>query len=954
MDLTSNDLFCLIKKKIMDKIDKDKKPSLPSISITKRIEFLKSQKKEENIEKYFKGVILNISNISNFIYNSVNPKMHICFNNLEYLSITNNFLINLNFIVNFPDLFYLDVYGNPLDDFYSLNYKNIFGYLRLSVDKFHENKILAISGLNCAILDLDIKDKTILKAFKSNNKNILMFNNEINYYIDKIANKKKKTFKTKKTIKFFKLNNDKIIDNKNNNDKNNANSDNILNKNKYLSLNFNDLIKKIEEEEKDFSKNNSDNSDKSIIELNKKEDYDILLNNNSIRNNNNIKIEIKNEFLLKIKNFFEELNQAINKLRKKIKTKINVNHLSNDDNYLNVEKKRLLLLYQTYLKLSIFNDEKNTDYFFCKNINSINNNKFTDTIKIYEIKKYIKCININIRFGIIILITILFYCLNMLSIKLSISIIHYILLKHYNFDEHKQIPKFENFGKFHYLCFYFDNFEDFKKKLIFAEKSQIDLYQKILNILEIKELILKSNYLKQKKDEKENKNLIEDISQKNKVSSLLMIMKELKIDKKIFILIEFFCDFIIFENMEHIVINEALNDEYSTIIEIKEILELIELDKNNVNKNNLSNKKFYKNKLDRIFNKFYFENDKIKMVKNKNFNNLEDNKISNSSLKYNLLSFIKNWNKDYMKKDQINIKNCFSIDKLIKKDNKKQNYNNKNNKEKDFTQNICFSEDKRNIKNPNQTNYNNNNYSIFIDKNSSINSHRNNTYKDEIKPNKRLLYKTNYNFNNKNNSYFTINNNSDIKSKNLLGIKSTNDIYYSKNDLRNTKLKVFNIKDNNFKDIFKYFDNGYKNKNYKKKLKKMYNKKFLKTHILNENINKDIKNLKNKKDKYYLTLNNNNNSNEGCFPFNTINKEDAKLKIKQIDNDIVNKNAHRLFWKNKYSNSRENINSLKEYYSEGLFVEKYNQEKQAKIISKIIENKNRKLKEKINITKVFE
>ena len=87
-------------------------------------------------------------------------------------------------------------------------------------------------------------------------------------------------------------------------------------------------------------------------------------------------------------------------------------------------------------------------FFFCKNINSINNNKFTDEIKIHEIKQYIKCININIRFGIIILITILFYCLNMISIKLSISIIHYLLLNHYKFDEHKHIPKFEILDNF--------------------------------------------------------------------------------------------------------------------------------------------------------------------------------------------------------------------------------------------------------------------------------------------------------------------------------------------------------------------------------------------------------------------------------------------------------------------------------------------------------------------------
>ena len=119
---------------------------------------------------------------------------------MEYLSIANNYLINLNFIVNIPDLFYLDVYGNPLEDFSFLNYKNIFGYLRLSVDKFHENKILAVTGLNCAILDIEIKDKTILKLFKSYNSHILMFNNEINYYVDELANCKRKTYKSKNSL----------------------------------------------------------------------------------------------------------------------------------------------------------------------------------------------------------------------------------------------------------------------------------------------------------------------------------------------------------------------------------------------------------------------------------------------------------------------------------------------------------------------------------------------------------------------------------------------------------------------------------------------------------------------------------------------------------------------------------------------------------------------------------
>ena len=298
MDLTSNDLYFSIKKKINEKKSKNKKPILPSISIAKRLEMLKQQNKEESIEQYFKGIILNVSNIANFFYNSVDPKIIKCFNNLEYLSITNNYLINLNFIINLPHFFYLDVYGNPLDEFCALNYKNIFGYLRLSVDKFHENKILAVTGLSCAIFDLELKDKNILRIFKSNNKNILMLNNEINYYIDKLSNKKRKIFKAKKTMRFFK-----------NNDTNNNNgniSDNTnMKKNKYLHLNFNDFIKQIEEAEND-SKYNSDNSDKSLMELNKNEKYQINeSNNNNFIKNKSIKVEITNKFLLEIKSYFD-------------------------------------------------------------------------------------------------------------------------------------------------------------------------------------------------------------------------------------------------------------------------------------------------------------------------------------------------------------------------------------------------------------------------------------------------------------------------------------------------------------------------------------------------------------------------------------------------------------------------------------------------------------------------
>ena len=227
MDLTSNELYKHINRLIKNIILSRPKPHIPSISIKSRKNQNNIIIEEENIEKYFIMIILNESNISNFIYNSsMNQKINMYFNKLEYLSLTNNYLININFIVNFPELFYLDVLGNPLVDFNGLNDKNIFGYLRLTVEKFNEKKVLSIKGLNCIILDFDIKDKNTLKYFKLNNPNIIMLNNEIIYYVDILKDAEiRKGTKRMRTIKRNVMN---LMAN---------NSNEIKNKNPKLDLN---------------------------------------------------------------------------------------------------------------------------------------------------------------------------------------------------------------------------------------------------------------------------------------------------------------------------------------------------------------------------------------------------------------------------------------------------------------------------------------------------------------------------------------------------------------------------------------------------------------------------------------------------------------------------------------------------------------------------------------------
>ena len=916
MDLTTNELYKQIKKKSKNIIIEDIKPVLPSISIKARLSQVNQPKKEENIEKYFTMIILNESNISNFIYNSsLNQKIISCFNHLEYLSITNNYLINLNFIISFPDLFYLDVYGNPLEDFDALNSKTIFGYLRLTPEKFHEKNILSICGLNCSILDIDIKDKNVLRYFKINNPNIMMLNNEIIYYIDTLIEAE-----TKRGTKKIKLERNSVVNTSNSNNISGSKNSNIDSNKINLYLDF-----------KTDKRNQNKHQSHKIINFGfiknqittqlKQETKpgNLKLNNN---NNNIINLKINNKSLLEIKNFFEELNQIITRISKKAKGNLKSQDLYEEQTYLKIEKKRILLLYQTYMKLDVFTNRKKNELndIYVKNIEAINVNKFVEEIKIYEIKKYIKCININIRFGIIILISMLFYCLNLISMKMAITIIHYLLIKYYKFDEHKQFQYFNSFGNIHYLCYYLDNLEDYKTKLKFGEKSQIDLHQKILDILEVPKLILKLNKLYQKKNYfSKNKN----IPQKKRVSTLLSDIKELKIEKEILILIEFFCDFIQYEDIEQKIINGSENDEYSTMIEIKEILEQNELEKN-LYVQDLSVKKFYKNKLESTFNKFFFENDKIKIVKNKMFKNTNNNKKHFNRNKINLISFFNNWNQEYKKYDDINTKNCFTVDKCITKGKIKNIINKrlKNNKSSEFNkENSDFSEEKNCLSSGNNLSKNilfnhniNSKKSIFLDKE------------------KELYFKTETSDN-----FYYRQKSGRIKgikkmisdNQNLIGMFSTKNIFRKKNNSNDINDIVKARCQNNFK---LYTNNSPNSKINSDETNK---KKVLRNFLLNKTLRQK-------------TLNKLKISEEKTDSLR-IKKLNIK-KEKEKETPYININAHRLYEKTKLNKTKKENNN---FFNNDLLVEKYNQAKQSKIIRNILEKRNKLFQERLQKSKCF-
>ena len=305
------------------------------------------------------------------------------------------------------------------------------------------------------------------------------------------------------------------------------------------------------------------------------------------------------------------------------------------------------------------------------------------------------------------------------------ALINYILTKYYNYDENHKFPDFSNMGDIHYLAFYYSTYDYIYKRMIDNEKNiSISQYKEILNILRMEKLVIKSNYIYKKlKDNKSNDTIKKFCEhKKKKITDEINSIKELNITKDFLVLIEFLCDYIIYEKIEDILINNSYLGEYSYLIELKETIEETEFQiKNNnvVNSSSLSVLKFQKNKKERLYNKFYFEKDKIKQIKNKEFkkyvlndfnksrtlNNFSTAYGNNSLFNTTNLNFnninnnndINNEEKGYNKIDDIDVDEFFYIDNIIKNNNnkvirRKNNFNNSIYKSRDKDTNYFLNE----------------------------------------------------------------------------------------------------------------------------------------------------------------------------------------------------------------------------------------------------------------------
>ena len=699
MELSTNRIFNLITKKYRKKNHKKEDfnqtthpISQPkNISPSNKIINKNTENDETDYSSDFEGILLVHAGIRSIIYNSIDPFIKSCFDNLEYLSLVNNYIKNLDFIIYLPDLYYLDVSGNPIESIEALNYKNIFGYLKFSLERFNEKKMLNIMGLYCGILEVNLHDKVIFSMFKSKNPDICLFNNEINYFIEKVKLDETKNEKIKRknsmvtkqyevhrAIKNYRqFLNQKYMDNA---------------KNKNIEKLIRQLYSKLFLEKVEIKERS-----KSV-----KLKYDIINRYNYGFNTNLFatqRIGIKNKSLLKIRKYFTMYDDTIisiceqyNYGREKYKIPLRTRHLLINDKYFAIEEKKLLLLYEIYKKIGVFNQNKKDNKYYTTDNKNMNENENTDNIIIYEIKNYIGSLNISTNIPLIILDSLILYCLGILPSAILNTILHYDLVKYFRFFEDAEFPDLGKMGKIHFLSYYLCHYEHIKSRIVMNVSAKNQKNTNILNILEMKKLYLKSNIIFNNKINIYNTQNLTTENKNKELYKQIEFLKQLNIVNESMILLTFLTDYITYEKMEHLLINGSNPEEYLTFVKFKQILE--ENQFNGIDKISnikLTDERFRKNKLDRMFNKYYFQTDRMEAIKNKKF---QDSPVNSKSSIKNLKRDL-NYNNEINEVNNLNIDNCFIIEKKNFNGNNTNNWyyeNNFENKNINYDNNIQLSD----------------------------------------------------------------------------------------------------------------------------------------------------------------------------------------------------------------------------------------------------------------------
>ena len=492
------------------------------------------------------------------------------FNQIECLSLQNNFIKNVSFLHHLPNIYYLDLFGNHIESYKPLIKHGTFGFLSFSPPRnYFEKKILNLNYLNVIILQIEIEDKSVYNNLIAGNPNILVFNDTI---ID--FNKKVRIFNTVIGLRYY---------------IHNLLSDNEDMKILRISTNNYNIIK-------------NKNKDESLSLR------DILLEK---------KLKIKhrhttNPKCLEIINFFEEYNTNLFNIFKSSRSKFNSDILCTE------ERKKLLMINKTINIISKF---------FCIDSEFVKLNKgYLNQRRVSLSIKY-PDINIEIfsylefpQYKEFVLSILILYLLSIFSkdITLYLMLLMFRKTKYFHESENnkskinRNIKSLFDINKAYLFSFYYkiydilfnqteektnaENIKNIKKRL-----NLISITDKINEILSYEEIFIKDY------------NSDQNISQKNKIiiKDFILFLFNYKIFHEIINIFQFVNDFLIYNKLYNQLENSFPKDVHF-FCEIQGLL-LIYYNKYDETKESLADKIYDKIQSNYLLgNKFYFKKARLK------------------------------------------------------------------------------------------------------------------------------------------------------------------------------------------------------------------------------------------------------------------------------------------------------------------------------------------------------
>ena len=503
---------------------------------------------------------------------------------IECLSLRDSFIKNISFILNIPNIYYLDLFGNPIENYKPLVKIGTFGFLCISPPlNYFEKQILSLKSLNVVILQAEIKDKGIYNNFLLRNPNILVFNNTI---ID--FGKKIRTFNAMINFRYY-------IQNF------------LIEKDEFPILN-NDNINQ--------PNNNGKNGParKSTIS-------EALINRDNFLEKR-LKIKKKkviNKKCLEIIEFYDDYNKNLFEIFKNNKANFNQDILCVE------EKKKFLMIYNTFNYIGHFFNNNNYYRLYSKNI-KLNINENSSAINYpyinIEMFTYLKVL----QYKEFVLSILILYLFSILSKGITNYLIILIFKKTNNYNSNTQtknliesdIKSLLDIDKSFLFAFYFKIYDI----LFEATGKNIDL-NKLYDIQDRLKMIIIADKINEILSHQENfihnYKLNTDLSQKNKIISkdFIRFLFDMKIFHKIFNIIQFVNDFIIYNNLIT-KLGYDFPDDMQFFTEVQGLI-LSNFDKTNEIKESMADKNYNKIQITNLLNnKFFFQNQKFQLT---NLNN---------------------------------------------------------------------------------------------------------------------------------------------------------------------------------------------------------------------------------------------------------------------------------------------------------------------------------------------